>query len=223
LINLFQYYYECTPAHISFQKEVEKIRADFGLLAGVSLTSFKFNSIVFIDLNNTEYSFSTDFSGGLFLNLVFPRNNRKWSLNNELIFSSYKVKGKYEEIENENKYTITSTEVGYSYIKLNNLVCFRYPVKSVFLFLDGGFSNGFAISETNYKKVETKLYTTESIDEGLVLEDTRKYEQSYILGLGAGYKNFSFEIRYEKGNGMSKYRALNSRTNRYYCLFSYTF
>ena len=223
LIKLFQYYFECSQSDISFQKEEEKIRADIGILAGVSLTSFKFNSIVFIDLNNTEYSLSTDFSGGLFLNLVFPRNNRKWSINNELLFSTYKVKGRYEEFENENYYTITSTELGYSYLKINNLVRFKYPVSSMFLFLNGGFSNGFAISETNYKKVESKFYATEKIYEELALEDTRKYEQSYILGLGAGYKNFSFEIRYEKGNGMSKYRALNSRTNRYYCLIGFKF
>jgi hypothetical protein len=174
-------------------------------------------------MNNTEYSLSTDFSGGLFLNLVFPRNNRKWSLNNELLFTTYKVNGRYEEIENENYYTITSTELGYSYLKLNNLVRYKYPLGKVFLFLNAGISNGFVVSETNYKKVESMFYGTEEISEGLALEDTRKYEQSFIAGLGAGYKNFSIDFRYEKGNGMSKYRALNSRTNRYYCLIGFRF
>lgn len=223
LINLFQYYYDCSQTDISFQKEEEKIRAEIGVLAGVSFTSFKFNSTVFIDLNNTEYSLSTDFSGGLFLNLIFPRNNRKWSLNNELLFTTYKVKGRYEEIENENYYTITSTELGYSYLKLNNLVRYKYPIGRVFLFLNVGISNGFAISETNYKMVKSKFYETEEISEGLALEDTRKYEQSYIVGSGAQYKNFSIDFRYEKGNGMSKYSALNSRTNRYYCLVGFRF
>ena len=93
----------------------------------------------------------------------------------------------------------------------------------IFLYINGGISNGFAISEKNYKKIESKFYSTEKVVEESALNETRKYEQGFILGTGIKFKNYSFEIRAENGNGMSVYNALNSKTKRYYFLLGYRF
>lgn len=219
LLKLFQYYYECSSSDIYFQKEIESIHAEFGVLAGVTITSLEFGSDAFPYLVNAEYNSSNSFSAGLFLNLILPRNQRKWSINNEILYSTYKVMGSYEENEFGNQNSLITTEIGYSYLKINNLVRFKYPVDNLFLFLNGGISNGFSISETNYKKEESRFRTKESV----ALNDTRKYEQGLILGSGVMYKRFSFEIRYEMGNGMSKYSGLNSSTKRYHFLLGYRF
>ena len=223
LIKLFQYYYKCSPSDISFQKKIAKIHTDIGVLAGVSLTSLEFRSDALAYLVEAGYNPSINFSSGIFLDLILPRNQGKWSINNEILFSTYKVVGSYEEYENENYYSVTTTEIGYSYLKINNLVRFKYPIGHLFLFLNGGISNGYSINETNYKKKESKFYTTDRVVEDLALNDSRKYEQSFILGTGVKYDRFSFEIRYEKGNGMSEYTALNSSTKRYYFLLGYRF
>jgi hypothetical protein len=223
LIELFQYYYKCSQSNISFQKEIEKIHTEIGVLAGVSLTSLEFHSDAFAYLVEAGYNPSINFSCGIFFDFILPRNQGKWSINNEILFSTYKVMGSYEEYENENYYSVTTTEFGYSYLKINNLVRFKYPIGHLFLFLNGGISNGFAINETNYKKKESKFYTTERDVEELALNDTRKYEQGFILGTGLKYNSFSLEIRYEKGNGMSEYMVLNSSTKRIYFLLGYRF
>lgn len=221
LFELFQFYYNCTQSNISFQKKIEKIHTEVGVLAGVSLTSLEFRHNYYAYLVEAGYNPSINFSSGIFFDFILPRNLRKWSINNEIFFSTYKVNGSYEEYENEYYYSVTTTEIGYSYLKINNLVRFKYPIGQLFLFLNGGMSNGFALNERNYKKIESRFYTTETVVEELALDDTRKYEQGYILGIGLKYNRFSFEIRYEKGNGMSKYTTLNSSTERGYFLLGY--
>ena len=223
LIKLFQYYYGCSQSDIVFQKEIEKVHTEIGILAGVSLTSLEFRSSTTPYLAHAEYNSSVNPSAGLFFDFVIPRYQGKWSIYNELLISSYKVKGSYEEHVNENIYSITTTEIGYSYLNINSLVRFKYPICKGFIFLNVGISNGFSINETNYKKKESISYSSNNVVEELALDDTRKYEQSYILGTGIKYNRFSMEIRYEKGNGMSEYISLNSLTKSYYLLFGYRF
>ncbi|MBK6263962.1 hypothetical protein JKA74_02845 [Marivirga sp. S37H4] len=223
LMELFQDYYNCTQSDISFQKEREKIDIEFGALLGASLTSLKFGSSAFDYLVDAEYNSSIDFTTGLFLDVLLLRNQRKWSIYNELLFTTYKVKGKYEVFRNESYYTITSTEIGYSYLKVNSLLRFKYPIGNLFLFINGGISNGLAINEKNYKKIDSKLYASERVVEESALEGSRRYEQGYILGTGIKHNKLSFEIRYEGGNGMSGYANLSSSTKRYFLLLGYKF
>ncbi len=218
LIKLFQYYYKCSPSEIYFQKEKEKAYFEIGVLAGASVTTLKFQSDTYDYLVEAGYDPSVNFSAGLYFDLILPRNHGKWSFNNEILYSSYKVTGSYE-----NYYSTTTTEIGYSYLKINSLIRFKYPVGQFFIFLNGGFSNGFAISETNYKKLELDYNSTGSHIEGSALTDPRKYEQGLIFGAGSRYDRFSFEIRYETGNGMSDFRNLKSSAKRYYFLLGYRF
>lgn len=63
----------------------------------------------------------------------------------------------------------------------------------------------------------------ETITEGVAMDETRTYEQSFILGTGTRYNKFSFEFRYENGNGMSAYSNLGSSAKRLYFLLGYRF
>jgi len=219
LIKLFQYYYKNSPSGVSFQRDMEKIRTEIGFLAGVSSTSLEFKSNSYAFLVEAGFNTSVNFSSGIFLDLILPRMQGKWSINNEVLFSTYNVKGSYNGYDNENNYWETTTEISYSYLKINNMLRFKYPAGPLFLFLNGGISNGFAVSENDL----TKLYTTDSVEEEFTLDDPRKYEQAYILGAGLKFNKLSLEFRYEKGNGMSTYVDLNSLTKRYYFLLGYRF
>lgn len=222
LIKVFQQYYECTSTAVSFQRKTQKFDFEFGVLAGVSLTSLEFTSNgEFSYLINTDYSSSINVSAGLFIDVILPVTKGRWSINNELLLSSYKVKGSYTDFKDEDYYSITDTEFGYSYLKINTLLRYKHPVGNVFLFFNGGMSNGLAISETNYKLVESKFHSSERLVEGLALNEARKYERGIILGAGVKYTRFSCEMRYENGNGMSNYGPLGAVTKRFYLLFSY--
>ncbi|RUT77921.1 hypothetical protein [Ancylomarina longa] len=221
LKKLFQYYYSISQTKISFQKKKEKISVELGLLSGASFSSLKFNNSKFFTLTKTNFSKSTDFAAGIFLDLILSKKQKKWSICNELFYTSATYTSQYDDYINEDSYAITYNEIGESYLKLNNLIRYRYPIGKLFIYLNGGISNGFAFSETNSQIKKSTRGTTVSTDKGKALDDSRSYEQSFLLGLGVKHKKISFELRYEKGNGMSK--SIQSITQRFYLLFGYRF
>lgn len=223
LERLFSYYYDYTKFEKSFQKKTEKLAVEIGALAGISVTRLKFHGDAFAYLVNGNYPSSSNFSTGLFLNIILPRTQRKWSINNELVFTSYKMNGYYNDYKNDNQYTLYYTKLGYSYLKMYNMLRFTLPIQSLFCYLNAGISNGIVVSESNYLKQEATFYTTKTIEESKALNDSRKHEQGYILGIGIKYKKYLLDIKYEKGNGMSENTALNSSTDTYYFLLGYRF
>ena len=223
LNRLFARYHECTSAPVSFEKRAEQVEFIVGAVVGGTLSILSFSGEGNAPLVAVEYPSSMNGSVGLSLEVVLPRNQRKWSFHNELLYTSYQTAGRYDDFTNEDRYTITRTELGYSYIKLNNLARFRYPVGKVALFVNVGISNGLVVGETNYRRTETKLYSTERVREEAALADSRRHEQGFLGGLGAQFGRFSLEARYERGNGMSAYTGLRSLTHRYYTLLGYRF
>ena len=227
LIKLFLYYYDCSESEIKFQKKIEKISTEIGVLAGATISSLKFKhyyeSQLFIPLVNTNYSPSINITSGLFFNFVLPRNQRKWSIYNDLIYTNYQFQGIYNDFVYENRYTIYQTKIGYSYIKMNNLLRYTYPFRNKFLIINAGITNGYAVNEINYKKKEIILHNSENIIIDKAMDHVRRHEQSYIFGLGLKFNNYILETRYEKGNGMSNFVMLKSLTNRYYFILGYQF
>ena len=51
----------------------------------------------------------------------------------------------------------------------------------------------------------------------------KRSEVGLLFGLGGSIKRYSLECRYEIGNGMFNHDNTTSRTNRFFCLFGYTF
>lgn len=223
LYKLFKFYNECSESKITFQKEEIKLSTEFGVLAGATLSTLNFESINFPYLVNVDYGQSVNPTVGVFLDLIFPRNHGKWSINNELMFTSYNFEGIYDEYENENVYSSTATQIANSYLKLNSLIRFKYPIGSTFMFINGGMSNGITLRSTNYKKVESTFYFDDKVEEGQMLDRVAKYENGLILGTGLKYNNYSLELRAESGSGMSVYSSLSSKVMRYFFLFGYTF
>jgi len=223
LEKLFLSYYDCSHSEFDFHKKTEKISFDFGVLAGATFSTVSFRSADFDYLVNAGFQPSYNFSGGAFLDVVLARNNKKWSICNELIFTSYKFKGVYEDYIHENRYTTYASTLGYGYLKLNNLLRYSYPLGNFFLFLNAGLSNGFAIFEQNETIVTSVLFEQERVEEKKALNDSRNYEVGFLGGLGARFKRFSCEARYEYGTGMSAYSGLKSSINRLYLFLGFRF
>jgi hypothetical protein len=223
LEGLFKYYYTCAQSEPLFQKTREKVKTEFGILAGVSISSLAFKGSIYPYLKNADFSYSTNPTAGLFLDIILPRNLGKWSIKNELMFHAYKVDAKYNDFVSVDQYTIYTTEIGYSYMKLNTLLHYKYLIGKTYFYLNGGMSNGLAIDETNYKKTETKFYVDERTEEDQAVDYPRQYEQAFIIGLGAQCKKFSIEMRYLQGNGMASTTGSNTISKSYIALLGYRF
>ncbi len=223
LEKLFSDYYDCSNSKPIFQKKVEKITFDIGILAGASISSLEFSGENYNYLINANFKGSANFSAGLFFEAILPRHQYKWSVNNELLFTSYSFKSYYEDYTSENQYTLSTTEINFSYLKLNNLVRYKYPVNNFNAFINIGISNGLIIHETNRLKADTKYYSIETSTNDKAIPESQKYEFGYIFGLGTKHKKLSFEIRYEHGNGMYNNKSVKSSTKRFYFLLGYSF
>ncbi len=224
LIRLFRQYYEtCAPTEVVLAEEADRFRVDFGALVGISVTSLSFDSDNFAYLTEAGYSNSIDFAGGLFVDFVLPRNQGRWSIYNELLYTSYRVNGRYEEVMNAEAFTVTDTEFGYAYLKLNNLLRFRQPVGNLLLFLNAGVSNGFALNPTNFRRDEITFFSTERFTEGPAIEQARRYEQGFLLGAGLLVDKASLEFRFERGSGMARFEGVGSSTKKFLLLAGYRF
>ncbi len=224
LTDLFKAYYGCKQQSSTYQRNTDKTKVTFGLEAGLSMTSIKFNQNDDFDyLSNADFSSSFNPAGGVFLNIRFPRNFGKFSLHNELFINTYNLTGSYTDYTNENKYVITNSTLGFTYLKLNTLFRFSRPVGKNSLFFNAGISNGLCIMYNNQRVVTSKFYTTETVVTKEAVEGPRKFELGFIGGLGLQHKDFTFEFRYERSNGMSDFLGLNSSVSRFYALVGYAF
>ena len=221
--EIFQNYYKCAETSPQFERKREPILMKAGVLLGGTLTKLDFNSYGFDYLVRTEFSPSYNITGGLFLELILPRTQNKLSIQNEFIFSQYQTSANYEVFEHDNFFTFYESEFAYSYLKLNTLIRYTYPARQFHVYINGGFSNGFAISETNYREKETTFFSSNLVFKEKALEETRRYEQGLIVGIGTKYRRFSSEIRIENGGGMSKQVALGSLARRFILLVGYQF
>jgi hypothetical protein len=224
LIKLFNDYYKCTQKEIPYQREFEKIKVEFGITGGLSITKIElFGHDYFQPLIDSDYPLSKNFAFGGSFSIIFPRTLNRWSIRNELLFTTYKVNGFNLDSNDPNIYTKTYTSIGYSYIKLNNLLRFKYPAGKLFLFVNGGMSNGITVSETNWLRAESHVFSVNNILETEAFINSKKWERGYIVGLGTELKKFSFEFRYEKSDGMSTYALLSSPVKRYFLILGFRF
>ena len=223
--KIFDRFYEkCSSEKPAASYEREPIVIELGLLAGLSASKLRFKGTYTPDIINSNFPPSYNASGGLFLNWMLPRLRQRFSLYNELGFTSYKSSTSTQTDYSENSYNRYTNTFGYGYIKLTNMIRFYIPTGDLKLFVNAGMTNAVAISETNEQVTESKFYTVEPvISKDIVLGATKKYEIGASLGLGASYKKWGAELRHESSNGMSALLDLKSSVKRYYLLLSYRF
>lgn len=222
--NLFRKYYEtCTSEKSTVAYSQDKFILEPGVLLGVNMTKLDFKGY-YPGVVDVIYSKSYRPMVGLFLNIGIPRTKKRFSIYNELVFNTYESSFHKTNQITENYRTNMSATLGYSYLSLKNMVRYNLIRRKVNLFLNAGITNGVAITEKNKQKTETVIYNNpQSVSESVLIDDIRKYEQGWVLGIGASYKKLSYQLRYENSNGMSVYELFNSNVRRYSLIVSYSF
>lgn len=223
LEKIFKIYYACTGATTVVQNNEEKIKAKFGFVGGISITKLSFKSDIFPELTNANFRTSINPTFGVFADLVLPRNQGRWSINNEIIYSAYKTNGSYTKYKSAVDNEIFESEIAISYLKINSMARFKYPYKKISLFANLGISTGIVLSEVNTKLRTLNKFGAVRYERSEAIPEIKKNEFGFIGGVGLRYKQFSFETRLERGDGMSNIVALRGIPNRTYFLMAYTF
>jgi hypothetical protein len=220
LKNLFLTYYKQSSTTPKFQKKTDEASIEYGIVAGVTSTSVTFGGDYIPYLGNTGTHQTTSPSGGLYLDLILARSQGKWSVYNEIVYNSFHLSTSYYGFFGSFYYRDQiDAELGFSYLTMNNMARFRYPVKGCYLFINGGLSNGIIIDGTNHKTtVEHSVVT-----EGKALDSYKNHDLGYIGGIGVKYRHVSLEARYKKSSGFSPYVTLSSIIDQYYFLLGYRF
>jgi hypothetical protein len=228
LKKLFNNYYQRdslkVQSLIEYQQKYDKIAFKFGVFAGISNFNMKFNGSNFPELINGNFSASINPLAGISLDIVFPKNRRRWAFRNEIGYSSFQTKGTYLDYSYPEKYISYETKFDYSYLKLINMIRYSPFIGKFSLYLSAGISNGFAFKKSNILDKRTVLFSMNRLDiEDPLRGNSRGYEQSYLVGIGVNYQKYTFETRYENGNGMSNYPNLGSLTDRLSFIVGYSF
>jgi hypothetical protein len=225
------YYKNCHAAEaVSIAEAPQRATTTFGITAGTTLSALSFNTTVLLGetdrydyLRNANFPGSTNYSMGVYLEYMQARKIRKFSFYNELLYTSFQFKSNYLRYLNDDRYTNFKTELDYSYLKLYTMLRYNIPMGKINMFAGGGMSNGVKIMEKNYLLNTTTFYSAETTTESKAIPETKNHEFGYVLGVGAGFKRFSCELRFENGNGMSNTGGLKSTTQRYHFLLGYRF
>jgi hypothetical protein len=226
LERLFHAYYQCTTAAPAYEKKTDKQLLEFGVLAGGVQTSIKFkvaDGTRYSPFSRTSFSNDFTFTGGLFLDIVRARNNRKWSLNNELIYTSFESETtNYTQIPTDFSHLYTRINLEYSYLKLNTMVRFKYPIGTTYLFANVGISNGLMLSGSDHKTdVRQVSGTATEVESKAFNNGTESYELGFLAGFGVRYQRYAFETRYERTQGMINYIGMGARLSKVAFLLSF--
>lgn len=223
MTRLFESYSKCNGGQVEKIVKQGKPTSRIAVFAGLSSTALNFSGGEYQSHSNADFGRSNDLTFGFSLDVVSAKNNGKWSINNELAYTSFFLNYSLREGSGVDDYTLTYFEIGFSYLKLNNM--FRYNIYNDpwSLFINAGISNGFVLGEKNYKYQFTKFYNQESSNTGKAIEDTRSHELGLQFGLGASYNRFFAELRYEVGNGVIVDIKSSSASNRLYLQAGYRF
>ncbi len=229
LIDLFKNYNFCVePNEETVQltnNETRKAEFNFGFVAGATLTNLKFYSSEqkFDYLTEQNFSNSIKPTVGISLNIVFPRNRGKWALYNELAYRSYDYTEAWHEFIRENYFYDHAVSIGATYIKMSNFIRYQIPDKTVRMYFHLGIAHGYAFQIKNNYKVEKTFYGSTTVKNEPAISALRTYEMGIAGGVGAEFKKFSAEFRYEIGNGISSLINLSSTSHTFFFLLGYHF
>jgi hypothetical protein len=224
--RLFDSYYGCTNKEARFEEKEVKYPLEVGVLLGGTQTSLRFSSVMATPFTRVSFPSDVSFTGGLFFDLIRARNHGKWSMNNELVYTSYKTAAFYEVTKDNGSgfYEYYDFQLEYAYVKLNTMFRFKYPIGQMYVFINAGMSNGFMVRGMDSQKAVRGFPSGERVNEGNIFTNgVRKYEQGYLGGLGVRYKRYALEARYEKTNGMLDYLGLGATLSKASLIMTYRF
>ncbi|MEM6767467.1 MAG: hypothetical protein AAF655_21180 [Bacteroidota bacterium] len=229
LIQLFQTYYSCHPDQIAFKAEREKAIVKLGVLAGLAASNLTFSDRIFLNkfgmiyLEELFFDPSYTPAGGISFEIFLPRNRNVWSVNNELIFTSYDLQLTKDWIPSSSASPEATYTFTYSYLKINTMIRINQPGEKLSFFLNAGISNGFRISGSNELIVRSVTNPDNIVTGGVLFENERRYEQGILVGAGLKIDCWSLELRHEFANGILGRTEASINAKRNFLLVGYKF
>lgn len=221
LTEAFDYYFGCTDKDVEYIVEEKSFEYEISAMAGLSGTKLGFSGPGNEYLTESSFPWSVRFAGGAGIDLAFPNFLNMWTINNEVLYTSYLTSASYREDINNISYNITDTQLGASMIKLNNMFRGHLEVNYATIFLDLGLSNSFLFGFTNYKNLTQVVNNQATGSSSTAIHDLKTHQLGFIIGAGVKVNRISGFLRYELGGQIEKQADLDSKINSFYLMVSY--
>lgn len=225
LLKLFEAYHKCSTtgttnsASPAYMYSGEKVKFQFGANAAPLLGTVKFTSTDTPSLNyiaNVDYPARPGIAGGLFMDVVLPRSQGRYSVYTDLIISTFTT-GKQYDVQINGETVPVDVKIGYTQLKLSGMFRYKFVVKEKFsLFANTGIQYAYTMKEKYSLTVGDKNHDKP-------FELAKKTDLNYLFGLGAGIKKFTLETRYEFGGELSAYTNISLNTRLLYFMIGYQF
>ncbi|OYT16256.1 MAG: hypothetical protein B7C24_08820, partial [Bacteroidetes bacterium 4572_77] len=213
--KLFENYYKnCSNNFYIYRLKEERDLISWSVFAGVVNHNIWVSRLMKTDYT-TVYAGNSITFGGAF-EITFKRSFQHWSINNELMYSSFKASK-----EGADPYFTYLWQLNYTYLSINNMFRYQYKFGDINVFANIGITNGFAIAKSSTEKRYNKITKRTTIsDLGL----DKKNEIGMLFGIGARFKEkYQAEVRAQTSTGMSPYLNVSTAINRFFVMFSYRF
>jgi hypothetical protein len=216
-------YNTCQDSPTLYKIKKEDMTAKFGILAAVSASALKIQTTS----ATSESPMTLAGTGGVSLNLILPRTQKKWSIYNDLLYFSYTANtnnliiGQYSSTY----YSNIKSYFNFSYLKLNTMVRYTFAQSKVQPYIGLGLSNGIALkAENTYLQSNFTSGTDATLITDNMIDKIRQYEQGVILDFGFfPIKKVGINARAEISNGFSPFSSLNTSVSSLYLMLHYTF
>ena len=221
LSRLFWEYNACMGHTPEVSKGTKTGRFEFGVKAGLNYTSFNINKAPFnpyLNLDNVKNTYPVF---GIFLNTYLQRNRRNLSFYNEIYYTTFYASGHKVHYENAEYYTIADSEIDYKGVNMMSALRYAVPAGAFNIYLNAGIAFTVSSRYINHIDQDVVYYTSRYQKGSAAIPDLDPSKMAPVLGIGATYKKFSFDVRFEKrGEHSSNY---NVDLNTLYFMGGYRF
>lgn len=204
LTNIVNDYNSCASVSQStYKKATEKVKLRIGLLAGMSKTSF------LQTYGKTKINYTDSYNPvlGMSFNLILPRNRTSWSIYADIFWKSFSTKAA-KTSSNLFERTLEVNEA-----KTNVMVRYSFPTNGIRPFINAGASTSLLIN------AKGNILTYNDDD----YKDFDKLMIGLQGGVGAAYKKYTLEVRYENTKSVFSGDITGTSEHNLYVLLSYLF
>jgi len=225
-LKLFKENSNCLSIPVRYIEEKEKLILKPSLVFALSNSTLKLSSSNIPgggSINERSNSRGISFGGAI--DIVFPKNRRKQSIYNELMYYSNDFSTKKEQQVNTNVKITNNYDFSLTYIKLSN--AFRFSFSSererVNSFINVGLVSSLAVKKKLTRTTRTQFIFDDHLEvEDIVTKD--QFDFGILVGLGIKAKKLSIEARFETNNQMLfKNEDLKISNQVFFLLLSYSF
>ena len=224
---IFNAYYKNSNSTSSYQFEIEKSKAEFGIVAGGFYSTLSFSGDVFPKLTKADFSGSMGFAAGAFVDFTSVRDYGRSQFHLELLANTSSFESTFTY--NRNDYLpyemLYNTKLSYTMLNFNALYRYKIINNDIQIFVSPGLTFGYLLSETNTSVITTVFPSTPNQvrTEAAIPDGRAKFDFGFVGGAGLLYEDFSFEIRYSKSLRFESLNHVNSNYGSIAFLLGYKF